>query len=531
MSCVSQEVKDIYYLLEHEFLPSDLALKVLPLLNKISKLGGKFTFASSVPEVQFSQYVPALEKLATLRLLQQVSNVYQTMKIDNLAGLIPSFDFSVVEKISVDAVKQKFLSMKVDHMKNVVIFCKTSLEADGLKDHLASFAEQLNKARQLICPPDRKQSKLGALLPTLSEVVAKEHKRLLARKSIIEKRKEEQERQLLEMEREEESKKLRLQKVNDEAEKIRLEKESEVKRPPPIDKANLSRQTLLQISLIEQQKQRQDIEKKLQKLAKTMDHLERAKREEAAPLIEAAYQQRLVEERILHEREQQMEVELSKQRHAGDLHEKERLSRMMGNKEIYQEKVVSHRQAETDRLKKEREDRISRILQSRKQEREKMRKLKYFLQVEEERRQKLREAEEAQKRQEAERKKKEQLEHQAKLDAIAEKQKQREREIEEKAEREKREALLGRPTEPALRPYEPPARPLESGAAPAAAAASSAPGKYVPKFRRGGADTTRAPPPEADRWGNSSSKPDGDRWDRNSSFGSGGGRSSTTWRN
>ncbi|PNY16546.1 eukaryotic translation initiation factor 3 subunit a, partial [Trifolium pratense] len=80
MSCVSQEVKDIYYLLEHEFLPSDLALK----------------------------YVPALEKLATLRLLQQVSNVYQTMKIDNLAGLIPFFDFSVVEKISVDAVKQKF---------------------------------------------------------------------------------------------------------------------------------------------------------------------------------------------------------------------------------------------------------------------------------------------------------------------------------------------------------------------------------------------------------------------------------------
>jgi translation initiation factor 3 subunit A len=76
MSCVSQEVKDIYYLLEHEFLPSDLALKVLPLLNKISKLGGKFTFASSVLEVQLSQYVPALEKLATLRLLQHVNCLF-----------------------------------------------------------------------------------------------------------------------------------------------------------------------------------------------------------------------------------------------------------------------------------------------------------------------------------------------------------------------------------------------------------------------------------------------------------------------
>lgn len=72
MSCVTQEVKDIHYLLEHEFLPSDLAQKVLPLLTKISKLGGKLSTASSIPEVHLSQYVPALEKLATLRLLQQV---------------------------------------------------------------------------------------------------------------------------------------------------------------------------------------------------------------------------------------------------------------------------------------------------------------------------------------------------------------------------------------------------------------------------------------------------------------------------
>lgn len=45
----------------------------------------------------------------------------------------------------------------------------------------------------------KKSSKLGELLPGLGEVVDKEHKRLLARKSIIEKRKEEQERLLLEM--------------------------------------------------------------------------------------------------------------------------------------------------------------------------------------------------------------------------------------------------------------------------------------------------------------------------------------------
>lgn len=69
MTYVSQEVKDLYHLLEHEFVPLDLASQVQPLLTKISKLGGKISSASSVPEVQLSRYVPNLEKLATLRLL------------------------------------------------------------------------------------------------------------------------------------------------------------------------------------------------------------------------------------------------------------------------------------------------------------------------------------------------------------------------------------------------------------------------------------------------------------------------------
>lgn len=81
LNCATQEVKDLYHLLEHEFLPLDLNIKVQPLLTKISKLGGKLASASSVPEVQLSQYVPALEKIATLRVLQQVH--YLSLAISN----------------------------------------------------------------------------------------------------------------------------------------------------------------------------------------------------------------------------------------------------------------------------------------------------------------------------------------------------------------------------------------------------------------------------------------------------------------
>lgn len=64
---------------------------------------------------------------------------------------------------------------------------------------MSSFAESMSKVRNLIYSPVKKTSKLGEKLLNLPDVVEKEHKRLLARKSIIEKRKEEQERHLLEM--------------------------------------------------------------------------------------------------------------------------------------------------------------------------------------------------------------------------------------------------------------------------------------------------------------------------------------------
>lgn len=61
---------------------------------------------------------------------------------------------------------------------------------------------------------------------------------------------------------------------------------------------------------------------------------------------------------------------------------------------ILQERVLIRRKTEYDRLKEDREQRISEIIQSRKQERETKRKMIYFLRSEEERQTKLREEEE-----------------------------------------------------------------------------------------------------------------------------------------
>ncbi|XP_073036836.1 eukaryotic translation initiation factor 3 subunit A-like [Primulina eburnea] len=569
MTCVIQEVKDLYHILEHEFLPLDLAFKVQPLLTKISKLGGRIAAASSVPEVQLSQYVPSIEKLAALRLLQQVSKVYQTMNIDNLSMIIPFFDFSVVEKISVDAVKNNFLEMKVDYRKSAICFGNKSLESEGIRDHLSTFSESLGKARVMIFPPAKKTSKLEDRLSNLVEVIEKEHKRLLARKSIIEKRKEEHERQLLEMEREEEAKRHKLLKITEEAEQKRLatefeqmknqrirreieereleeaqallleaEKRSKKKgKKQVLEGEKITKQTLMDLAHSEQLKEKQEMEKKLQKLAKTMDHLERAKREEAAPLIDAAFQQRLVEEEVLHKLEQQREIDLSRQRHTGDLQEKMRLARMLMNKQIFQQRVLNHRRAEYNRLKEERDERIRQIIQTRKHERETKRKMIYFLISEEEKQKRLRAEEEARKLEEMERRKKEDAERKAKLDEIAEKQRQRELELEEKERLRREELLRGSAPTPSRTEPSVMSHPVEAATAPIAAAPSA--GVYVPRFRRASAEGGgggQAPPPETDKWSTGRRMDDrapqfGDRWRDERKPALGGGASRPTWSN
>lgn len=64
----------------------------------------------------------------------------------------------------------------------------------------------------------------------------------------------------------------------------------------------------------------------------------------------------------------------------------------------FQKKIVESREAEYERLRKERHERIEQILQARKEERESKRKMLFYLSVEEERQKKLKEEEETRKR-------------------------------------------------------------------------------------------------------------------------------------
>ena len=79
-------------------------------------------------EVTLHQYSKSLQRVAVLRLLQQLSHVYSVMKIPALAELVPFMNFGEVEQIIVDAVKHDFLqaSRLAQEPCRLMVLCKAS---------------------------------------------------------------------------------------------------------------------------------------------------------------------------------------------------------------------------------------------------------------------------------------------------------------------------------------------------------------------------------------------------------------------
>eukprot|EP00271_Cylindrocystis_brebissonii_P023350 TRINITY_DN9659_c0_g1_i1.p1 TRINITY_DN9659_c0_g1~~TRINITY_DN9659_c0_g1_i1.p1 ORF type:complete len:1097 (+),score=334.31 TRINITY_DN9659_c0_g1_i1:34-3291(+) len=483
LSYVPAEVKELYQLLETEFHPLDLAKRAQPLLAKLADLSDKLSGAAPVPDVMLEQYVPSLEKLTTLRLLHQVSQVYETMRLRDLSHMVPFGGPPYLEKLVVDAVKYNYVHVRINHQDKTVHFGSQALESDKVRNHLVLLARRLSKAVGLISSSKGGPAPAPAVTVSAAErehhnlLLEKEHQRLLARKILIERRKEEAEKEIIEKEREERTILVTRQKQTEEAETRRLQAEQarrleerirkeleEKERAEALalleeknkrdskkkgkkgavdvaDTSKLDKQALLQAAMEEQMKEKAELERKVQKAGRQMDHLERARREEERPLIEAAFKQRLAEDEENHRKQQEALLEQSKAQHALDLTEKHRLSRMLDDKAIFQEQVISRRRGEFERLRREREEKLAKLRAVKHAERIQLRKREMVRRKEEARVRKEMEIEAARKKEEEERKKEEAAERLRKLDEIAAKTRQRELEAEEKMKKEKAEAI------------------------------------------------------------------------------------------
>jgi translation initiation factor 3 subunit A len=218
-----------------EFHPLSICKKIEPVISVIAK------------DPDMALYVKPLHQVILTRLFQQLSQVYESLRLDfvlQLASFPAAFemDRSEIEKFIMSACKKGELSIRVDHANQLLTFESdvflSSRAVGDLSVRLQAtpsdlIRTQLSRISKCLYQTVYKVDPVTAERETIQRVAAqdraiagaeKEHQDTLARRAIIERRRELVEIIALREERERASK--RAQKKQQEAE-IELQRQAE----------------------------------------------------------------------------------------------------------------------------------------------------------------------------------------------------------------------------------------------------------------------------------------------------------------
>lgn len=209
LNFVYPELKNMYEWLEVEFNPLKLS----------SKMEESIEFVEKLAQPEYSQYMPALRDVTVVRLLQQISQVYQTIELKRFIELAPSIDKHRLEKIIVNAARNKDVQVRIEHKSNALTFGtdinlsngqsgsnETSSKAnviqkmpnEQIRNQLISISRALYASMEIINEKAAKErnDKLRreiALTYARDEVI--QRKEILKRRELIERYKEEKEKE------------------------------------------------------------------------------------------------------------------------------------------------------------------------------------------------------------------------------------------------------------------------------------------------------------------------------------------------
>ncbi|KAJ5086069.1 hypothetical protein N7532_010840 [Penicillium argentinense] len=492
---VRPEIRDLYNILEVDFHPLSICKKITPILKQIG----------ADPEME--KYVQPLQQVILTRLFQQLSQVYESVELKfvyELAQFPDPFQITpaMIEKFIMNGCKKGDLAIRVDHISGVLTFdsdvfssskamhagsAAGSAEsevgsvqrlqhtpAEIARFQLARLAKTLHVTCMYVDPSyneARLQAKQAAQARALAGA-AQEHDETLARRVVIDKKKEAATDALQRKQREEETRKrIRTQQLQ-EAEKLRLaneQKERESKRIKDeqdrirqeelkkqleelktgvkgidiseFDMDELDANRLRAIKLAQLEKEKNELNDRVRTTAKRIDHLERAFRREELKHIPADYEKQKQHDLELYEKQKAETLKEAKQKHAEAVALKHRLGRLVPHFSSFRKDLSEKRHEEFEKRRKaaEREfeakkkQRIKEVQDRRRREKQEREEEERRRKEEEERAQ--REEEERTSREEERRRalaeeKAKRDEERAKLDEIAARQAQREQEAE-----------------------------------------------------------------------------------------------------
>jgi translation initiation factor 3 subunit A len=364
---VLPELSKLYDAFEVDFKPLTLPTTVSSIVAAIS----------SHPTLHI--YSMPLQQVSVLRVVQQLSKVYGTMKIQKIQSILkpfPSLTYTQIEKLMIDGVVKKQLSVRIDHVNQCLRFGSIDAVGQAAETQIMQFGNQLNKsvfklteqrksAADVEAEVKSRREYMSACASSAHEIYLKSAERkglidnLKNELELAQQRKEETDRlrrEEIERQRLDEMKK-QLDTERDAREKQRqiledLRKECE-RLAAEIERYNSSadvddlmkmdanaRQAVLTKAKSDYLKFKEEQQRKLVEQAKKLDFITRAQRMEASKIVKENYSKQLAADRMAYDQRNAVLIEEEKKVHAQNLVEKQRYQRMQAHRGVFESKFI-----------------------------------------------------------------------------------------------------------------------------------------------------------------------------------------------
>ncbi|XP_017026777.1 eukaryotic translation initiation factor 3 subunit A [Drosophila kikkawai] len=386
---VSEDFRNLYNWLEVDFNPLNLCKRIQSIVDIIE---------SGSPENNLlTAYIQSLKDVTIMRLIRQISQVYESIQFKRLLELASFCNIFELEKLLVESVRHNDMQIRIDHQKNSIYFgtdltesqreyrpdgpALQSMPSEQIRSQLVNMSTVLTRAVSIVYPNrerDQRAKLRTQMVHHYHEIKDREHQRILQRQKIIEDRKEYIEKQNNAREeeearrQEEESRKAKL------AEQKRLEKEQEErelkrhqneiqairekslkekvqqisqtahgkKMLSKLDEEGIKKLDAEQIAKRESeelQREAKELQSKLKSQEKKVDYFERAKRLEEIPLFEKYLAEKQVKDKEFWEATEKTRIENAIAERKDAVSQQERLKRMYPDRDEYLEALKKER--------------------------------------------------------------------------------------------------------------------------------------------------------------------------------------------
>merc|ERR1712029_798545 len=105
----------------------------------------------------------------------------------------------------------------------------------------------------------------------------------------------------------------------------------------------LDTEKILDLQVLELEKEKKELQVRLKKQEKNVDHGERAKRQEEIPMLEKQYEEFKEEARQVWEEQEKERIEAEKSQRENDVKNRDRMQRMIADKDVYLDGLLKER--------------------------------------------------------------------------------------------------------------------------------------------------------------------------------------------